>query len=163
MLLCTSKNKLIKSQKNLFSLRINKFETKPKLFSYSVFPNKRCRSLNGTRVKDMISIASLLKKFNLLSVNQLNANIKLVEIWKALNVDDYPLKIEQQSTNNHRVSTRADTKEKPIEIGKTVLTQKSCVSDAIRLWNSAPASISNCVTLSLAKLEIKKFVRQLPI
>ena len=125
--------------------------------------NNLLRSLNGTRVKDMVSIASLLKKFNLLSVNQLNANIKLVEIWKALNVDDYPLKIAQQSTNNHRVSTRADTEEKPIEIGKTVLTQKSCVSDAIRLWNSAPASISNCVSLSLAKLEIKKFVRQLPI
>ena len=35
------------------------------------------------------------KKFSLLSVNQLNENIKLVEVWKALNVEGYPLKINR--------------------------------------------------------------------
>ena len=81
----------------------------------------------------MILISSLLKKFNLLSVNQLNANVKLVEIWKALNLEDYPLKIEQQSVNSSRVSTRADTKDRSKEIGKTLLVQRTCVSDAIHL------------------------------
>ena len=125
--------------------------------------NNLMRTLNGTRVKDKISISSLLKKFNLLSVNQLNANVKLVEIWKAKNVEDYPLKIEHQSVNSERTSTRADTQDRPKEIGKTLLAQKTCVSDAIHVWNSAPLSITNSATLSQAKTEIKKYVRLLPI
>ena len=60
----------------------------------------------------------------MLSVNQLNANVKLVEIWKAKNVEDYPLKIEHQSVNSERTSTRADTQDRPKEIGKTLLAQK---------------------------------------
>ena len=55
--------------------------------------NNLMRTLNETRVKDLILIGSLLKKFNLLSTNQLNANVKLVEIWKALNVEDYPFSL----------------------------------------------------------------------
>ena len=64
-----------------------------------IIQNNLLRSLNGTKVKDMISIDSLLEKFGVLSVNQLNAQVKLAEIWKALHVDDYPLKIEQQNTD----------------------------------------------------------------
>ena len=66
----------------------------------------------------------LLSKFGMLSVNQLNAQMKLVEMWKAINVDDYPLKVEQQARNGERVSTRADTTKKPIEIGRTNQTIK---------------------------------------
>ena len=55
------------------------------------------RALNGTKVKDMVSISSLLSKFGMLSVNQLNAQVKLAEIWKAINVEDYPLNVEQQA------------------------------------------------------------------
>ena len=71
--------------------------------------NKLLRSLNGSKIKDMVSTSSLLLKFGMLSVNQLNAQMKLVEIWKALNVGDYPLKIERQSTQTNGVSTRADS------------------------------------------------------
>ena len=110
----------------------------------------------------MISTSSLPTKFSMLSVNQLNAQTKLVEIWKALNVDDYPLKVVQQTKDNSRVNTRADTKEKPIEIGKSILVQKTCISDAIHLWNNVQEMIINSITLSQAKAEIKKFVRQLP-
>ena len=52
--------------------------------------NKLLRYLNNTRISDMISTKSILEKFNLLSVNQLNAQIKLCDIWKAVNVTDYP-------------------------------------------------------------------------
>ena len=55
--------------------------------------NKLLRLVNGTTLKDRVSTASLLQKFNMLSVNQLNAQVKLLEIWKALNVKEYPLKI----------------------------------------------------------------------
>ena len=40
------------------------------------------RFLNGTKLKDKVTISSLLVKFNYLSVNQLAAQIKLGEVWK---------------------------------------------------------------------------------
>ena len=131
--------------------------------SIQLIQNNLMRSLNGSKVKDMISISSLLTKFGMLSVNQLNAQVKLVEMWKAINVDDYPLKVEQQARNEEGVSTRADTTGKPIEIGRSNLSQKTCVSDAIRLWNMAPENVTGSINLAHAKSEIKKYVRLLPI
>ena len=58
--------------------------------------NNLLRVLNGTKIKDMVSIESLLEKFKILSVNQLNAQTKLLEMWKALNSKDYPLKIKNK-------------------------------------------------------------------
>ena len=78
---------------------------------------------------------SLLKKFSILSVNQLNAQAKLLEVWKALNIPSYPLKIAQQSQQHTGVTTRADIKERPKDIGRSTNTKKPCISDAIRLWN----------------------------
>ena len=53
---------------------------------------KTCiRVLNGTKIKDKVSIGTMLKKFNLLSVNQLAAKIKLIEVWKTINRLNYPL------------------------------------------------------------------------
>ena len=40
----------------------------------------------------------MLKKHNMLSVNQLNAQIKLTEIWKAMNDEDHPFRITRSST-----------------------------------------------------------------
>ena len=121
------------------------------------------RALNGTRVKDMVSTSALLTKFGMLSVNQLNAQVKVMEVWKAMNVVNYPLKINHQSYEVNRTNTRADVKEKPIEFGMSNLVQKSCVSDAIRLWNMAPSAITSSSSLSQARKEIKKFVKLLPI
>ena len=82
----------------------------------------------------------------------------IIEIRIAINVDDYPLKVKHQERNDSRVSTRADTKEKPIEIGKSLLAQKTCVSDAIGLWNMAPELITKSISLSQAKTEIKSLL-----
>ena len=125
--------------------------------------NKLLRSLNGTKIKDMISTAHLLGKFDMLSVNQLNAQIKLLEIWKSLNVDKYPLAIKLQSSDHAGVLTRADKQNRPCEVGKTSLTQKTCISDAIRLWNLAPDQIKACSSVGMAKDRIKKFVKTLPV
>ena len=100
--------------------------------------NKLLRHLNGSRVSDRISTVSLLDKFGMCAVNQLNAKAKMMEIWKALNVPKYPLELKKQAQNRDGVSTRADIKERLCEIGKSTITQKSCISDAIRLWHIAP-------------------------
>ena len=125
--------------------------------------NDLLRMLNGTSVKDGVSVESMLSKFKLDSVNQLNARVKLLEIWKARNIVGYPLQISQQSTYNQRVTTRADKKERPIEIGKSALTQRTCISDAIRLWNRAPESVTTSTSEYQAKARIKEFVKTLPI
>ena len=44
-----------------------------------------------------ISTAKLLEETNMMSINQLNAQIKIMEIWKALNIDGYPLKLDKQT------------------------------------------------------------------
>ena len=60
--------------------------------------NRLLRTLNQTRVVDQISIVSMLIKFGLLSVNQLAAEIKLIEVWKSINVDGCRTKMEPYST-----------------------------------------------------------------
>ena len=52
----------------------------------------------------------------MLSVNQLNAKIKLLQVWKSLNVDGYPLKIATNETKIDSTNTRAMTSRKPLEI-----------------------------------------------
>ena len=125
--------------------------------------NNLLRTLNGTKIKDKVSIASMLDKFKMQSVNQTNASIKLLEIWKALNLDDYPLSIKRQEANSDNMKTRADLLNRPIEIGKTNITQKTCVSDSIHLWNKAPQKIKECKSLYQAKKEIKAYVKLLPV
>ena len=97
------------------------------------------------------------------SVNQLNASVKLLEIWKALRVEKYPLQINRQHQQLVGTSTRADMSNRPIEIGKSALSHKTCVSDAIRIWNLAPTKVTECESLYKVKREIKSFVKSLPI
>ena len=56
--------------------------------------NRMLRLINNSKIKDKISIESMLDKFNLPSVNQLAATIKLQEVWKSINVPGCPIKLE---------------------------------------------------------------------
>ena len=85
------------------------------------------------------------------------------EVWKALNIEGYPLKLEKQKINEEGVSTRAATTGKLCMVGRSVLAKKTCISDAIRLWNGAPPAVTISESLYRAKKEIKKYVKTLPI
>ena len=54
-----------------------------------VVQNNLLRLLNRTKIKDIMSIPVMLKRYNMLSANQLNASIKLLEVWKAINLKDF--------------------------------------------------------------------------
>ena len=125
--------------------------------------NNLLRTLNGTLIKDKVSISFMLNKFNMLSTNQLNASVKVLEVWKALNVEDYPLQIARQENHLESINTRAALNRRPIQIGKTILTQKTCISDAIHLWNRSPCQVTESKTLYQAKRVIRDFVTTLPI
>ena len=71
--------------------------------------------------------------------------------------------IKQQLAKEAGVSTRAEKSGRPIEIGRSNVMQNTSTSDAIRIWNLAPATITEATNLYLAKKEIKAFVKLLPM
>ena len=125
--------------------------------------NKMARFLNSKTLRDKVPTKRLLEQVDMLSVNQLNARIKIQEIWKATNIKGYPLKIRNQSSTSDSINTRAMTNNRPVEIGGSILTKNTCVSDAIRLWNLAPNDIKNCESLYQLKKLTRIYVKTLPV
>ena len=146
--------------------KVRKSEDDPKnaeLQAIQKIQNKLARMMNNCKITDRISSATLLQQLGMLSVNQLNAQIKLSEMWKAANLPNYPTKFKSQESVQGYTSTRACTNGRLLEEGQKPLTLKTFKSDASRLWNNAPVEIKACSTLASAKREIKKFVKLLPV
>ena len=57
----------------------------------------------------------MLKNQDLKSVNQIAAQIKLTEIWKATNVEDFAIKVTHQTTSENARVTRGDMSNKLVE------------------------------------------------
>ena len=68
--------------------------------------------LNGTQIKDKSSTKSILDSLNMLSFNQMNAQIKLTEAWKISNIPNYPTKWELKTTQEDERTTRATSFQK---------------------------------------------------
>ena len=74
-------------------VRINELDpTENLLDKLQITQNKCARFLHGSSIKDKINTKSIYKEMNLLSINQLNAQIKLTEVCKSLNLKSYPTK-----------------------------------------------------------------------
>ena len=119
--------------------------------------------MNNKTIKDKIPTKVLLKNLNMLSVNQLNAKIKIMEIWKTFNVVRYPLTIDTQMVKSEMMNTRAMTSQRPIEQNVSTLIDKTCVSDSIKLWNKAPEEIKNCKSKYQLKKLARAFALTLPV
>ena len=117
------------------------------------------RTLENVRISDRICTKTLLQKQKMLSINQLNAQVKLTEMWKACNQPNYPLNIKQLSSTNNGPTTRGMTCENLVEAP----TKGTFMGDAARLWNKAPLQIRKAKTLITVKKEIRKFCQTLPI
>ena len=125
--------------------------------------NKMARVLENVLLKDRMHTSDLLNNQNMLSVNQISAQIKLTEIWKATNIAKFPIKVKRQATPIDARVTRGVTNGKLVEEGSSNLVLNSFIGDATRLWNRAPEELKSSKTLYSAKTEIKKFVATLPI
>ena len=125
--------------------------------------NKLLRLLNNTRLKDMVRTKSIAQELKMLSVNQINAQVKLTEMWKMQNVDNYPIQCEKQVVNNEQCTTRAVSRGDLVLKGQTLINQSTFINDASRHWNNAPNSIKRCNSLFSVKSEIKKHVMTLPL
>ena len=125
--------------------------------------NKLLRFLNRKKISDKINTKTLLRNVNMLSVNQTNAQIKLTEVWKALNGKSSSLNdLKMKSLISNR-TTRSITNGELLEEGSSKKALNTYQNDASRLWNRAPISIKICGSLSPAKKAIKEFVKCLPI
>ena len=121
------------------------------------------RLLNGTRISDKISTALLLAKFNMLSVNQINAQMKLSEMWKAVNDEDHPFNLIKKESGPNVRSMRSITNEiLPVQ-SFSELSKNTFINDGIKAWNLAPLQIKSCNLYASAKTEIKKFIKSIPI
>ena len=84
----------------------------------------------------------------------------MVEIWKSLNIENYPLKVTKKSISDYSTVTRFLTSGKLLESGGVSgLTSKTCVNDAVRIWNIAPSKVTQADSINIAKKEIKTFVK----
>ena len=125
--------------------------------------NKMLRMLNGSSKKEHITTKSLLEKFNLPSVNQLAAEIKITEAWKIMNVPDYPitLNLNNPSRDVGDRTVRESTIRHWKEHAKYKNSRESFNIDTAKLWNQVHSDIKNADNINIAKSRIKKFCRTL--
>ena len=133
--------------------------------SLQLTQNRLLRMLNGSKIKDRVSTQSMLEKFGLLSVDRLAAKIKLVEIWKSLNREDYPICLDPYKPITVNSSRMLRQQENRIFADSCRLnkSESSFHIDAARLWNLAPDSIKKAQSLNRAKKAIDEFCKSLPL
>ena len=127
--------------------------------------NKLLRLLNNTTLRERISTETLLSKADMLSVNQLAASIKICEVWKSLNIVNYPIQLEPNSRSVSRFDrqVRPGTSRLWNQDAKTT-AEKECFSrSAAKLWNNIPLEIKNSTSLVSAKKAIKIYCKSLPV
>ena len=119
-----------------------------------VAQNKFARFMAGKSLLDKIITEKILQDTKILSINQLNAQIKLQEVWKSTNIKNYR---KQWETDPKLVDarTRSVQKKNLIVVGKSNKLQATFYSDAASIWNKAPDAIKNSKTLYSAKKKSK--------
>ena len=130
-----------------------------------VAQNKLLRLLNNSTIKDRTSTEELLKKTGMLSVNQLAANIKLMEVWKSINIKDYPLQLEPNNmiVNMSDRQLRPSTSRAWNQDARTGPEKESFTRNAAKIWNMAPNELKTINSQPMAKKAIKEFCKKLPI
>ena len=99
----------------------------------------------------------------MLSVNQINAQIKLTEMWKSQMIENYPIKIDNLEATEGQRQTRSVSRGDLVTNGHSQTNQSTFRNDAAKIWNLAPMDIKISTTINMAKSNIKKFVKLLPL
>ena len=67
------------------------------LESLQITQNKFARFVHGSTLMDSINTKTVFNEAKLHSVNQINAQIKLLEVWKSMNIPAYPIEWSKRS------------------------------------------------------------------
>ena len=100
--------------------------------------NKMLRILDGALVSDRKSTKTLLDNQNMLSVNQIAAQIKLTEMWKASDDPQYPIKMKTRERQENSIETRSLTLGDLTEVERSTRAKKSLMCHAAEVWNKGP-------------------------
>ena len=92
--------------------------------------------LNNVKISDKKRSQVLANILNILSVNQLNAQIKITEMWKAMNVSNYPLKFKNSNTNDSVMVSRSKIEGKLLVKHGSDNLKSTLKNDGIEMWNS---------------------------
>ena len=73
------------------------------------------------------------------------------------------MKVERQTVNESRTTIKAGSSGKLLELGRSVIAQRTCINDAIKLWNQAPKEVTQCNSLYQIKIQSKLYAKTLPV
>ena len=111
------------------------------LGNIQVAQNKYARFLYGANILDKIKTEHIYKELKIPSVNQVNAQIKLLEIWKSQHSETYPIKWVTRNDVIHDRRTRASSENILIETYGCKTLNGTFINDAAKTWNRAPVEI----------------------
>ena len=139
--------------------------TSTNLKSVQIAQNKLLRLLDNSSLKDRKHTKDLILKHDLLSVNQTAIQIKLMEAWKSINLPNYPTQMERNEENLLPTARELRPTSTRIwkEDGKSCAASESFTRNTAKVWNQAPISIKNSATLTIAKKQIKKYCKTMPV
>ena len=134
------------------------------LAKLQVTQNKLARFLNGTTLLDKVCNKEIYKNNNIISVNQLNCQIKLKEVWKSINDVNYPIqwKLKSPPAEDARI-TRSENVNNLVESRLLKFEESTFMNDAARIWNLAPQTLKDCKNIYSVKREIKNYIVTLPL
>ncbi len=115
--------------------------------------NQMLRIIHKVKLKDKVGIQKMLDWSGMLSVNQTAAQSVLMETWKARNNEIIGIKKHMKPFESARNRY----------LFRTDKDQKSFISKAAKLWEKTTEKIKNTNNIKLAKAEILKLVKILPI
>ena len=137
--------------------------TETLLESLQITQNKFARFVHGSSLMDRINNKIIFKESNLLSVYQINAQIKLIEVWKSKNIDSYPIQWTKRNEVIKRSGLKCTNKPELVISGTSLIQSNTFINDVARVWNAAPNEIKMCKSIGSAKRFIKEYIITLPI
>ena len=105
----------------------------------------------------------MLNQLGWLSLNQMSSEIRLLEVWKGLNLSNYCLNDMFEKAESNEGKTRSAGLNKLKNCFKSKIRENSFAYPSIQLWNAAPSDITTAETEAKVRKAIRSFVKTLPI
>ena len=127
-----------------------------------VIYNDLLRLLCNSKRANRKPITEMLDQVGWLSINQMSCEIRLIEVWKSLNVESYCLSgLFEKVSSKHKTRSEENIR---LKAGfKSRLRESSFHYPSVQVWNSAPTSVTKAQSESLARKAIRDYVKTLPI
>ena len=106
-----------------------------------VIYNDLLRLLCNSKRDNRKPIEEMLDQVGWLSINQMSCEIRLIEVWKSLNVENYCLNgLFEKVSRKHK--TRSEDNIRLKSGFKSRLRESSFHYPSVQVWNSAPTSVT---------------------